>query len=91
MPETDFTTEYLASHLNEVHTYESFGRAVVAQAIQVASRDLDEHPDRVQQKAINFQVNVTVGAVEIEQCLYVEVCVPMYGCNKIHVGKKKLE
>ena len=75
------TKKYIHEHKNAVHTYESFGRAIVEQILNAAS---EQAGDKGIEKA-NIEAKFTVEAYEPAAC--VQVCATVQGVTVCyHVG-----
>ena len=80
------TVQYLQDHRNEVHNYDSFGRALADLVMQSAAKQLEQNPALASTEKMTFTADVTVGAIQPTACVWVEVCLPFVGCTKVHVG-----
>ena len=80
------TAEYVRAHLERVHTYESFGRAIAELAVRSVAEKLTRESNGIPTDTASFAAEVKVAAVQSEACMSVTVCIPFAGCSSIHVG-----
>lgn len=76
------TKEYIEQHSTEVHTYESFGRSLIAQALKECINKVGVTPG----DTVKIDSNIIVKPVEITRCLEVHVTVGgVYICKHVKV------
>ena len=76
------TREYIEQHSTEVHTYESFGRSLIAQALKECINKVGVTPG----DTVTIEPKIIVKPVEIKRCL--EICVTIGGayiCKHVKV------
>ena len=78
----ELTREYVEQHSTEVHTYESFGRSLIAQVLKECINKVGVTPG----DTVKIDTNIIVTTVEITRCLEVRVTVGgAYICKHVKV------
>lgn len=84
MSNESLTVKYIEEHRNQIHTYDSFGRAIAALILQSAKLQMANNT--LTGDNVKFKADIKVFPITTMGCLGVEVCVPLAGCTRVHVN-----
>jgi hypothetical protein len=80
------TSKYITEHMTEIHTFESFGRAIADLATRAALQEAAKKGDAGMGESMEMTATVKVFAVQPTSCIGVEVCLPLVGCQRVHIN-----
>lgn len=75
--------KYIDDHRYLIHDYASFGRNVADLILQAASQQVEKEGEK---ESVELQATINMRAYEPNACIEVEICLPIVGCAKVHVG-----
>ncbi len=80
------TTQYIDDHINGVHNFDSFGRAIAELCLRAAMNKAGDPKTATKGDTMSLTAEVNVSAIKPQGCVGVEICVPFAGCSRVHVN-----